>query len=162
MKLRILQELDMMIENEEPVTYRKLAARLKTVPSTITYQFRGRENLIKAYFDYKYGKEYMENSCDTFSQLLEKSFKINYTFFNTLDFDISINTVTSIHNELLTKYFSEYQKLYIEEYGVKDDLDMLMKMSFVHLMSADLSYYQQILGIDANQPNTIMNLLKNK
>lgn len=162
MKKKILAELDKMIDNGEQVTYRKLASRLKTVPSTITYQFRGRENLIKAYFDYKYGKEYLENNVSTFTQLLEKSFKINYTFFNTLDFDISIKTVTSIHNELLTKYYSDYQKLYIDEFGSENDVDMLMKMSFVHLMSADPTYYHQFLNLDINDPHVIENILKTK
>lgn len=161
MKTEILQTFDQMIRNGEKITYRKLGEKLGTVASTITYQFGSKDELIKAYFDSKFTAAYREQTINSFTDLLVFSCQTNYRLFQLLEDDISLHALIAIHSELLTKHYNNYQQLYIDQYGKENDPDMIMKMSYIHMIAINPQFYQNLHSIDIEDKERLYKFFKN-
>ncbi len=161
MKEQILMVVDQMIIEGEKLTYREIGKKLDTVASTITYQFGSKDNLIKEYFDYKFTQAYKSNNVESFSELMEFSLYTNSKIFKSLDYDINLHALNQIHNTLLSKHHNSFKQLYIKQYNGEDDIDMSMKLSFIHLISTSPEYFKNVHQVEVTDKTSIHNFVKN-
>lgn len=154
----ILEEFDRLLKSGEKVTYRKMAENLGTVASTITYQFGSKDDLMSEYINYKFTEEYKVN-LTSFTDLLIFSSSNNRKILELVGDDISLSALKKIHDKLLLLHYDNYTKLYVAEYGEENKVDMVSKLTFVHMLALTPNYYEQVFDIDINNEEDIKKLI---
>ncbi len=145
----ILREMDkMIIENNQKISFRNIAANLDIAPSTISYQFQNQDTLYKEYLKYKFKDAIDLQSLESFESLsLTLTHKL-YEMFNLLSGELTMNIVEALLDSLMIDYLSILEQLYEMQYKEQNRDNILAITSHVVFAMAFSKNYSKILDND--------------
>ncbi|MGL4589020.1 MAG: hypothetical protein ACRCUP_02115 [Mycoplasmatales bacterium] len=162
-KTLILNELDHMILEGKPVSFRKLTTRLNISASTINYYFKNQENLYFEYLHAKINKLLLDARPQNFTELLILLGNQFYFFSISLNNELTLSFLISFQEAMFVEKSMYVEKLYNNEFGFVDLAKITYTISAIitsMISAANISKFLSIdLSIEENRKNYLQQLI---